>query len=146
MKRGPTLVLALAAIACQGGGRSAQPEPSHEEEPSPPAPTVGVPPSDPEPAAEACTPGQPISPSVLAASWPSRLGARVSFRGHVDVALDMMTAIEIAGGHRFVVVASADRLWQGDIDRTYAVMGSRTVSLYGRTTLPQLLLEPECSP
>jgi hypothetical protein len=151
------LVLALAATACRGEGRST---PSESTAQTIPAAAAANPPptralaasaavtssaSDPSPADE-CSPGQPISPATLSAAWPTRLGSRVRFKGHVDVSVDVMTAIVIASGHRFVVVASPDQLWQGDRDRSYTVMGSQTVSLLGRTTLPQLLLEPECGP
>ena len=43
------------------------------------------------------------------------------------MALDVMTAIAMAAGHRFAVVADPDQLWQGDRQRTYTVMGSTTV-------------------
>jgi hypothetical protein len=144
------LVLALAATACRGEGSSAPSESSSA------TPTVASATSTatsipdvaaaPEAPAEECSPGQPISPATLSASWSSRLGSRVRFRGHIEVSVDVMTAVVAAGGHRFAVVASPDQIWQGDKDRTYTVMGSKTVSLGGRTTLPQLLLEPECSP
>ena len=144
-----TLILALVATACRGEDRST---PSESSSTTATVTTTSAPEDTPsttaEPAGaeEACSPGQPISPAALAASWPSKLGSRVRFKGHVDVSLDVMTAVVLASGHRFAVVASPDQLWQGDTTRTYAVTGSKTVALGGRTTIPQLLLEPECSP
>ena len=154
MNRRLTLVLALAATACRGEGRSAPSEPtttvpavaSTTPTPAPPSGAAVTSGPDSSPGAEECSPGQPISPATLSASWPARLGSRVRFKGHVEVSVDVMTAIVMASGHRFVVVAGPDQLWQGDKDRNYTVMGSKTVALGGRTTLPQLLLEPECTP
>jgi hypothetical protein len=154
MKPSLTLVLALAAIACRGEGRSAPSESTATAVPAAASSTstVSAPEADTRsgpdspPAAADCSPGQPISPATLSATWPARIGSRVRFKGHIETALDVMDAVATAGGHRFTVVAGPDQLWQGDKDRTYTVMGSKTVALGGRTTLPQLLLEPECAP
>jgi hypothetical protein len=151
-----TMVLALAAVACERGGISISPESSTETASSPtvaPAPispttssTSDVSEAAPGSTGDECTPGQQIAPATLAASWPARLGTRVRLKSRIEVSVDMMDAVVTAAGHRFVVVAGPDQLWQADKDRTFTVMGSRTVSLGGLTTLPQLLLEPECSP
>lgn len=152
------VVLVLAAVACQRGGGSTNSELSTTT--AAPATVASAPPTlptsstsgvtrsgaTPESPPDECMPGQRVAPPTLAASWPARIGTRVRFRSHVDVAVDVMTAVVVASGHRFVVVASPDQLWQGDKERTFTVMGSKTVSLGGRTTLPQLLLEAECSP
>ena len=144
------LVLVLGAAACRGEGRSA-PSESFSETPAvlsaASAATAAPEVADvPEVPAEACSLGQPLSPATLAASWPTRIGSRVRFKGRVDVAIDVMTAVVVAGGHRFAVVASPDQLWQGDKERSYTVMGSKAVALGGRTALAHLLLEPECTP
>jgi hypothetical protein len=150
------VVLALAAVACRSedhGRHSAPSSDSRRPESSAPAetaasapPPVGTSAPDPVAAPQPCSPGEPIAPAALSASWPTRIGSHVRFKGHVESALDVMTVIVIAARHRFVVVASPDQLWEGDKERTYTVMGSKTVSLRGGTTLPLLLLEPECAP
>jgi hypothetical protein len=150
------VVLALAAVACQRGSVSTSTESSANTTTTatiaPTMPTssaVGSVESAapvPPPLADECSPGQPISPATLSASWPTRIGARVRFKGHVEMALDVMDAVVAAAGHRFIVVAGPDQLWEGEKERMFTVMGSKTVSLGGRTTLPQLLLESECAP
>jgi hypothetical protein len=150
------VVLVLAATACRGGDRSAPSgispgtAPSTSSAVSPPSvATVQPAPATTEtatPVADECSRGQPIAPGTLAVTWPARVGTRVRFKSHVEVALDVMDVVVVGAGRRFVVVAGPDQLWQGDKERTFTVMGSKAVSLGGRTTLPQLLLEPECSP
>jgi hypothetical protein len=150
------IVLALATAACQRGGGTTNPEPSGTTA-TPMATALSVPRSSPpeavpevapvpSPASDECAPAERIAPATLAASWPARIGSRVRFKGRVEVAVDVMDAVVTAAGHRFLVVAGPDQLWEGDKERTFSVMGSKTVSLGGRTTLPQLLLEPECPP
>jgi hypothetical protein len=151
-----TLVLAVAATACPGEGRSAPSGTSAGSAPSEssPVPTASVAEVQPAaatsdtvaPSADECSRGQPIATATLAATWPARIGTRVRFKSHIEAALDVMDVVVVGGGRRFVVVAGPDQLWQGDKGRTFTVMGSKSVSLGGRTTLPQLLLEPECSP
>ena len=150
------VVLVLAGAACQRGAISSNPEPSSHTAPAEPiAPVLPMTSSSDRVAdsasslaspADECTPGQRIAPAALAASWPSRIGTRVRFRSRIEVAIDVMDAVATAAGHRFVVLASPYKLWEGEKERTFTVMGSKTVSLGGRTTLPQLLLEEECAP
>ncbi len=150
------LVLALAATACRGEGRSGPSGTSTASAPSESSPTPAPSVAESRPAAstsdtvtptaDECSRGQPIAPTTLAATWPARIGTRVRFKSHVEVALDVMDAVVVGAGRRFVVIAGPDQLWQGDKERTFTVMGSKAVSLGGRTTLPQLLLESECSP
>jgi hypothetical protein len=150
-----TIVLVLAAVACQRGGTSTSTESTETATPAVIAPImrtasaisdVESAASIPSPPADESTPGQRIAPATLAASWPARIGKRVRFKSRVEVAIDVMDAVVTAAGHRFVVVVSPDQLWEGEKERTFTVMGSKTVALWGRTTLPQLLLEEECSP
>jgi len=149
------LVLGLA-VSCQRGAGSTsneQPAATTAQAPAPsvvatqqavtPASSVIAPAADP---IEACVPAQRIAPATLAATWPARLGQRVRMKGHVELSVDLMTAVIRAGGQRFAVVVGPDRLWEGDQERTFTVMGSTTVAMGGKVTMPQLLLEDECAP
>jgi hypothetical protein len=143
----------LALAACQRG----EVPPTHEDLAIPPAPAVSLPlavssvePTSPtasaEPAVEPCTAGQRVAPDVLAISWPQRIGQRVRLRSNIERSLDLLEAVVAAGGKRFVVVLGPDQLWSGDQEHTFTVMGAKAVALHGTVTLPQLLLDEECSP
>jgi hypothetical protein len=139
--------LAFAALGCD------RPSSPHRVEATPAAPAASTPPSPlastpsrvapptPSIAPSACTPAPSVEPVALSASWPQRLGARVRFVGHIERSLDLLTALVVAKGERFVVVLDPEQAWTGDRERVYRVMGSAAVALGGRTSLPQLLLE-----
>ena len=91
-----------------------------------------------------CSPGQRIEPATLTSSWPARIGTHVRFKSRVELSVDVMDAVVSGAGHRFVVIVEPDQLWEGEMEKRFTVMGSKTVSLGGRTTLPQLLLEQDC--
>ncbi len=151
----PALILVLAAGCQRGAGSTANEQPAATTAPAPIPPAVDTQPavtlapsapvSAPDPV-EACVPGQRIPPATLAATWPARIGQRVTMKSHVELAVDIMTAVVTASGHRFAVVVGPDHLWEGDQERTFTVMGSTTVAMGGKVTMPQLLLVDECAP
>lgn len=147
------VVLALAINCQRGAGSTTIPD----EPPASSAPAAVLSassPASPAPSVaqrlgqpvEACVPGARVAPATLAATWPARLGQRVRMKARIDRAVDLMTVVVIAGGQRFAVVAGPEQLWEGEMDRTFTVMGSTTVALGGKVTMPQLLLEEECAP
>ena len=137
----------LAVVGCQGSGTArasleaasatASNEPIKATEEVQQTATV-------EDSDDECSPGQRIDPATLASSWPAHIGTHVRFKSRVELSVDVMDAVVSAAGHRFVVIVEPDQLWEGEVEKRFTVMGSKTVSLGGRTTLPQLLLEQEC--
>ena len=146
------LVVPLLAVAgCQGSGTANSSEPASLEAASATAsnelitaPEEVQQTAPVEDSGDECSPGQRIDPAMLASSWPKRFGERVRFKSRVELSVDVMDAIVSAAGHRFVVIVEPDQLWEGEMEKRFTVMGSKTVSLGGRTTLPQLLLEEDC--
>jgi len=145
------VITSLAASGCQGSGAASNSDPASREAASaaasiePIKATEGVQQTTMvEERDDECSPGQRIDPATLAASWPARVGKRVRFKSRVELSVDVMDAVVTAAGHRFVVIAGPDQLWEGEMERIFTVMGSTTVALRGRTTLPQLLLEAKC--
>ncbi len=90
-----------------------------------------------------CAPPQLVDAQRLAATWPQRLGERVSMSARIERSIDLMTALVTSKGARFVVVLGPDQIWDGERVRVFRVMGSTQVALGGRVTLPQLLLEAD---
>ena len=95
-------------------------------------------------AADACAPASRVAPSTLAATWPARVGQRVRLAAKIERALDYTDVLLLAAGQRFVAMIAPDQLWEGTAEHTYTVLGSKTVALAGRTTLPELLFDDAC--
>jgi len=97
-----------------------------------------------KPGADACAPASRVDPSALAATWPARVGQRVRFASKIERALDYMDVLLLAAGQRFVAMVAPGQLWEGMAEHTYTVLGSKTVAIAGRTTLPELLFDDAC--
>lgn len=74
-------------------------------------------------------------------SWPSYLGRRVSLSCRAVRRVDVVRTIVVAEGARFVTVGPPDVTPCGVTTSTFTVIGSTSVSISGRTVLPELLLE-----
>lgn len=146
------LALTLAVVAC---GK----EPTRDAAPTPEAttrtpldvPTTAVvevaaarpPLATPEPKREEapCAHPKTISPRALAATWPSRLGQCVRLATRLVRSIDVTRALVQGDGASFIVWMSPDAAWVGVKANAFVVMGTASVSLHGRTVLPELLLE-----
>jgi len=95
-----------------------------------------------------CAPAPTYQAATVAARWPSLIGQRIAIDGvSIERAIDFTEVLVAAGGHRFAVVMSpAAERWTGRARRVFRVLGSTRVSLFGRTVLPELLLEDRGCP
>ena len=93
-----------------------------------------------------CAAAPAISPALLAATWPSLIGQRVTLDAvSVERAVGFTQSIVVARGVRFAVLMGPDQAWKGHARRTFMVIGSTNVMLHGRMSLPELLLDDaEC--
>lgn len=90
-----------------------------------------------------CGPSLVLSPSTLATQWPALLGRRVRLRVRLLRALSFDEWLVTAGEQRFVVLAAPHTRWVGE--HVFVVTGSTIAPVHGRTALPELLLDDDCT-
>jgi hypothetical protein len=71
------------------------------------------------------------------------LGQRVRLRVRPERALSFTEWLVAAGGQRFVINAAPDTNWTQD--HAFLITGTTLAPLHGRTALPQLVVDDECS-
>ncbi len=137
------VVLALACQACRSG-------PEEVVDLAPPAPSDSVAPAEEAGAPLAapteppsCEPALVLSPSAFATRWPALLSRRVRLHVRPLRALSFAEWLVSAGGQRFVVLAAPDTQWAGE--HVFFITGSTIAPVHGRTELPELLLDDDCS-
>jgi len=146
------VVLSFALIACGKEParviRTIPPEstraPVAIPAPQPPSAAVSSPPptpAAPEPDDRPCAHPKAISPSKLAATWPSKIGQCVRLSTRIVRSIDVTRALVQGEGAAFIVWMSPGAAWVGLTANTFVVMGSASVPLHGRTTLPELMLQ-----
>ena len=86
-----------------------------------------------------------LDPVRLSATWPTLVGRPVRFAARVERMLELTEALVVARNRRFVVTMPPDRIWEGNREQAFVVMGSKTVRIDGGgVTLPELLLAQPC--
>lgn len=142
-------------LTCDAGASVGSPSASHAAEPpsavlrapsvsETPSGATTIPPAS-EPSVPECPPPVRVAPRTLAVSWPTYLGRRVSLSCRAVRRIDLFRTLIIAGGARFVVTGSPNLDPCGDTTSTFVVLGSTTIPTAGRTVLPELLLEGDCT-
>jgi hypothetical protein len=89
-----------------------------------------------------CPPPLVLAPTVLASGRSSLLGRRVRLRVRPVRAISVTEWLVVAGGQRFVVVASPDTSWASE--HVFLVAGASSAFVHGQVSLPELILSDEC--
>lgn len=90
-----------------------------------------------------CPPPIRIGARVLAVSWPSYVGRRVSFMCRAVRRIDFTRTLVVGDGAHFVVMGAPDVTPCLARTSTFAVIGSTVVPIAGETVLTELSLEVE---
>jgi len=143
MKSFGCTVLVFVCHACRNA-------PTESVDVAPPAPNDSIAPGE-EARPPAAPPAKPplcesalvLSPSALATRWPALLGRRVRLRVRPLRALSFDEWLVAAGGQRFVALAAPDTQWAGE--HVFIVSGSTLAPIHGRSSLPELVVDDDCT-
>lgn len=94
-----------------------------------------------EPFPAECPPAVRLSPRVLSAEWPARLGQRVRLSCRVLRAVGPTEYLVESGGLHFLILADPASKPCTASTSTFVVTGSGRIADRGRTSLPELVVD-----
>jgi hypothetical protein len=95
------------------------------------------------PPAPECAPPLRVSPKALAISWSTYLGRRVLLMCRPVRRIDLVRTLVVADGAMFIATGPSDVTPCSKKTSTFVVLGSTVSPLFGKTSVPELLLEEE---